>query len=166
MPRVAIDFSKTVIYHFVCQDTNVKCSYVGSTTNMIKRKASHKTICCRENHRHYNLILYQTIRDNGGWNNWEMVPLEEFPCENYNQQVIREQYWIDQLKPELNQRSSYTDPEVRKETHNQYTIEWRKTNQDKVKEQRKKYREEHKDELKAYQKEYWKKTHSLTSDKS
>jgi hypothetical protein len=109
MPKVAIDYSKTVIYHFVCQDTNIKCSYIGSTTRFIKRKASHKLECNMETSKHHHLKVYQTIRDNGGWINWEMKPLEEYPCENKTQQMIREQYWIDQLKPEMNCRASYLE---------------------------------------------------------
>jgi hypothetical protein len=107
MPRVAMDYSKTVIYHFVCEDTNIKCSYVGSTTNFIKRKSNHKVSCCNENHKDYNFRLYQAIRSNGGWNNWNMKPLEEYPCENQTQQLIREQYWIEQLKPELNCKKAF-----------------------------------------------------------
>lgn len=153
MPRVAIDFSKTVIYHFVCKDEMIKCSYVGSTTNFVKRKATHK--CSFHNDNKNHLKLYQTIRENGGWDNWELKPLEEFPCENKTQQVIREQFWIDQFKPDLNSRTSYTHPEIRKEIHNTYTIEWRKNNQDKVKEQQTKYRKEHKEEAKVMNSKYY-----------
>lgn len=107
MPRLAIDFSKTVIYHFVCKDEMIKCSYIGSTTNFNKRKCQHKRLCNIETASHHHLKIYQTIRLNGGWNNWDMKPLEEFPCENKTQQVIREQYWIDKLKPELNSRVAH-----------------------------------------------------------
>ncbi len=107
MPRVAMDFSKTVIYHFVCKDEMIKCSYVGSTTNFNKRKNCHKTNCNNETLRDHHIKIYQTIKANGGWTNWEMKPLEEFPCENKTQQVIREQYWIDQLKPKMNCYKSY-----------------------------------------------------------
>ena len=139
MPRVAMDFSKTVIYHFVCQDTNIKCSYVGSTTNFIKRKAQHKCLCHAETNKRYNVKLYQTIRDNGGWTNWSMIPLEEFACENKIQQSIREQYWIDMLKPELNCIPAHQ------------TLEGHKQN---VKQIKKKYYENHREERNAYLREY------------
>lgn len=137
MPKVAMDFSKTVIYHFVCKDEMIKCSYVGSTTNFNKRKNGHKTKCNNENGKHYHLKIYQTIRDNGGWINWEMKPLEEFPCENMTQQVIREQYWIEQLKPDMNCVKAYISEEDK--------IEWRKEyyvlNKDTFLKNRKEYRE-------------------------
>jgi hypothetical protein len=147
MPRVAMDFSKTVIYHFVCQDTNFKCSYVGSTTNFVKRKAHHKSACKIETDKNHNLKLYQTIRDNGGWTNWKMIPLEEFECENKTQQVIREQYWIDRLKPELNCLPAYQTEEQTKQ-------------KEKVTSQ--KYREAHKEETKERNKNYDYKAYFLT----
>jgi hypothetical protein len=106
-----MDFSKTVIYHFVCKDEMIKCSYVGSTTNFNKRKCQHKTDCKIETSKNYHYKIYQTIREHGGWINWDMKPLEEFPCENKTQQVMREQYWIDQLKPELNCHVAYREGE-------------------------------------------------------
>lgn len=102
MPRIAMDYSKVVIYHFICQDPTQLARYVGSTTNYIKRKAQHKVICHKADHKDYHKPLYQTIRDNGGWDKWEMKPLEEYPCENHVQQQIREQYWMDYYNPTLN----------------------------------------------------------------
>jgi hypothetical protein len=120
MPRVAIDFSKTVIYHFVCKDEMVAYSYVGSTTNFNKRKGQHKSSCNIETADHHQYKLYQIIRDHGGWDNWDMKPIEEFPCENKIQQVIREQYWINQLKPEMNCRVSYREGQTVSEKNKAY----------------------------------------------
>lgn len=119
MPRVATDYSKTVIYCFVCQDKTITCSYVGSTTDIVKRKCCHKSRCHNQTDKRYNYSLYQTIRDNGGWTNWTMMPLEEYPCENSIQQRIREQYWIDKLKPELNCNVAYHTEETLKEKRKQ-----------------------------------------------
>ena len=129
MPKVSMDYSKTIIYHFVCQDTNIKCSYIGSTTNFSKRKGQHKANCNMETAEHHHYKVYQTIRDNGGWTNWKMKPLEEFPCENKTQQMIREQHWIDQLKPELNCRASYLEG-----TKLEKWKAYREANKDKIKE--------------------------------
>lgn len=150
MPRLAMDYSKTVIYHFVCQDKAITCSYVGSTTNFVKRKCGHKTVCHNEKLPEYKLKLYQTIRDNGGWTNWSMVPLEEFACENSTQQVMREQYWIDQIKPELNCYNAFVTEEDLKE----YNKERRKIYCDTHKEQIKIYHETHKEEIREYRKKY------------
>jgi len=96
------DFSKTVIYQFVCNDENIKCSYIGSTTNFSNRKSRHKYDCNTETSLQYKYKVYQKIREHGGWLNWTIKQLEEFQCENNEQKNIREQFWIDKLKPELN----------------------------------------------------------------
>jgi len=95
MPRLPIDYSKCIIYHFVCNDTSITESYVGHTTDITRRKSRHKSACCNQKSRDYNLKLYKNIRENGNWENWEMKPLEEFPCENKIQARIKEQEWID-----------------------------------------------------------------------
>ena len=138
MPKTAMDYTKTIMYHFVCQNTNIKCSYVGSTTNFNQRKGNHKRNCHNESRKEYNYLLYKTIRENGSWDNWTMTPLEEYPCENSVQQLIREQYWIDRLEPELNMRRSYSSEEYKKENNKEYNKqhnkEYRERNIDKIRE--------------------------------
>ena len=139
MPRIAMDYGKVVMYHFVCQDPTQVARYVGSTTNFIKRKALHKCICNKPDHKDYGRNLYKTIRDNGGWDNWEMKPLEEFPCENHIQQQIREQYWLDKLLPTMNMNKAYIEDKVAYkaeyyakwlEEHPTYHKEWRAKRKD------------------------------------
>jgi hypothetical protein len=142
MPRKQVDFSKTVVYHFICKDDTIKCSYVGSTTSFIKRKYCHKTRCQNEKDRGFHLKLYQTIRDNGGWDNWNMMPLEEFACESRIQQNIREQYWVNQLNPNLNQSKAHRSEEDLFQYH-------------------KDYYEKNKEQIQAYRKEYYEKHKNL-----
>jgi hypothetical protein len=177
MPKIAMDYSKVVMYKIMCQDLTITFLYVGSTTNFIKRKALHKCCCDKETHKDYSKKIYQTIRENGGWNNWIMTPIEEFPCENHIQQQIREQYWIEKLKPELNHFKAYANAreEPKKyhqdnkekrnlqskkyaETHKEEISERQKiyveTNKKVLNEKKKLYREAHKEEIKEYQKKY------------
>lgn len=156
MPKTTMDFSKTVIYHFICKDETIKCQYVGSTTNFNKRKGQHKANCNIETAEHHHYKVYQTIRDNGGWINWEMKPLEEFPCENKTQQVIREQYWIDKLKPELNCRCSVWDKkeylEATAEERKEYAKVYHQENKEVICERSRLYHEEHREEILEKQK--------------
>ena len=94
MPKLDIDYSKTVIYKITFNNEPV---YVGSTTNFTKRKHTHKS-----NSLTKTLPLYKTIRENGGFDKFQIVPIEEFECNNKIQAVIREQKYIDELKPNLN----------------------------------------------------------------
>ena len=139
MPRVPIDYSKTIIYHFVCNDTLITDTYVGHTTDFRKRKYGHKSCCNNEEYRDYNFKLYQNIRANGGWENWEMKPLEEFNCENKIQARIREQEWIDKLQAKMNSVNSFKDKK-------EYCKEFYEEHKKEIRERHNIYNKEHKEE--------------------
>ena len=42
MPRLPIDYSKTIIYRIVCKNPEIKDCYVGQTTDFTSRKSCHK----------------------------------------------------------------------------------------------------------------------------
>ncbi len=92
------NYENTVIYKIVCKDLNTPNSYVGNTTQFIKRKGDHKRHC-NSNH-HYK--VYQFIKDNGGWDNFDMIEIEKFPCKDGNEARARERYWYEQLSSNLN----------------------------------------------------------------
>ena len=102
MPKKDMDYSKTIIYKLVCNDLNIKDVYVGHTTNFIKRKANHKKSCNSINSKGYNLKVYQTIRGNGGFENWTMVEIEKYPCNDINEACARERYYYELLNAKLN----------------------------------------------------------------
>ena len=102
MPRKEIDYSKTVIYKIVCNDLNVKDVYVGHTTDFTKRKASHKGVLNCPNHHNYNLKIYTTMRDNGGWENWTMIEIEKYPCNDKNEACSRERHFYELLNATMN----------------------------------------------------------------
>ena len=82
MPRKAIDYSKCLIYKIVCNDLSITDLYVGHTTDFSVRKNKHKSVCNNKKNKSYNLKIYQTIREHGGWENWSMILVEYFPCDN------------------------------------------------------------------------------------
>jgi hypothetical protein len=141
MPRKSINYQKTIIYHFVCNDKSITDTYVGHTTNFVERKAHHKRACCNENYKEYNRKLYQNMRENGGWENWNMIPLEECPCENMIQAIIKEQYWIDKLQARMNDNKAYTSYEQKLENMRVYYVE----HKEEIKVWNKKYVEENKE---------------------
>lgn len=72
--------------------------YVGSCCcPLAKRKNQHKskakTHSSRQIYKHINKI---------GWDNVEIILIEEVPCENKMELLRRERYWIETLKPTLN----------------------------------------------------------------
>ena len=98
MPKDTIDYSNTIIYKIYCNDTNVTDIYIGHTTNFVKRKYQHKTLCNNSS----KLKIYDIIRNNGGWNNWNMVEIAKYSCQDVTEARIREQEHYELLKPSLN----------------------------------------------------------------
>lgn len=77
MPK---NYSNTVIYKLVCKDPNVKHCFVDSTTNFASKKHFHKSNVQNVGYKNYG--LYKIIRDNGGWENWQMEIIEKCPFES------------------------------------------------------------------------------------
>jgi hypothetical protein len=90
-------------------------SYIGSTKNFRNRKHQHKRDCNNFNSTNHNIKLYQFIRDNGGFEMFEMIPLEEYECDTRIQSYIREQYFINQIDNKLNMIKAFISTEERKE---------------------------------------------------
>jgi len=103
MPRKPIDYSKTIIYKICCKDLNIKDVYVGSTTDFRKRKYQHKYDCINPNSKNYNHYVYQFIRENGNWENWDMVMIKKYSkCESKLQCLKKERKYIEKLNATLN----------------------------------------------------------------
>ena len=88
MPRKAINYDNTVIYKIVCQSY----VFVGHTTEYVQRKHAHKKESLKS-----ELKLYQMIRDSGGWESCQMVPIKVYPCKSSIEAQIEE----DKIRVEL-----------------------------------------------------------------
>jgi hypothetical protein len=97
MPKNNIDYSNTIIYKIYCKDININDVYVGHTTNFSKRKYQHKISCKTQNVKIYNII-----RENGGWENWDMIEIANYNCKNSSEARIKEQYYYKLLNATLN----------------------------------------------------------------
>ena len=164
-----VNYQNSVVYKLCCKDPSIPDEYIGSTTCRYRRKNSHKSICCNENSKGYNLYVYQFIRENGGFDNWIMIILEEYPCENKRQLEMRERYWIEERKSTLNRRIplrenqeiiQYREEQIKKyrnenkEEIKEYQDKYREENKEQIREQQKKYKKENKEEIKEYKKKY------------
>jgi hypothetical protein len=154
----SVDFSKVVIYKIVCKTFNIDMCYVGHTTNFTHRKSSHKRNSLNEQSPFYNIKVYQTIRDNGGWENWDMIEIEKYPCNDFNEARARERYWYEILNSGLNSRKPYTTQEERKEYYNKYIEDYNpiyyENYREKVKAKVKEYADNNKDLIKLRGKAY------------
>ena len=143
MPRKAINYDKTHFYKIVCRDTSIKDCYVGHTTDFTTRKHNHKKTCSNQNNRDYNCPVYQFIRQNGGWDNWDMILIDTLSCENNLEARRREREYIEKLNATLNRVIP---------TRSQ--SEYRADNEELIREIKKHNREKNKDKIKEYQKTY------------
>ena len=154
MPKLAIDYSKALIYKLVCKDVSIKDCYVGSTTNITKRRNCHKSSSINKNCKNYDMYVYQFIRENGDWNNWDMVEVEKYACEDKQSLHTRERFWIETLNATLNKFiPTRTQKEYRIDKHEdivKQNKEYREKNKDKIKE----YYEKNKEKISEYYKKY------------
>lgn len=144
MPRQEIDYSKCLIYKLCCNNPTITDIYIGHTTDKIRRKQGHKNTYNNPNSKKYNYYVYEFIRNNGGWNNWSMIVVEEYPCENKNQAELRERHWIETESATLN---TY----IPTRTHKEYCEE----NKEKYKKLKKMHSEKYKEEYKERHKLYY-----------
>ena len=171
MPNTNIDYSKTVIY-IIQHITKPELIYIGRTTDFKVRKCNHKN-----NSKVGTKKLYRLIRDNGGWDEFEMRPIKAVDCKSSIEARIEEEKCRVEYNANLNTLKAYQTPESKIEydkKHKRENIEHYKeykknytvANIDKIKKQNKEYyqqnvehikeyRDSRKDITKEYKKEYY-----------
>ena len=107
-------------------------TYIGSTKDFKQRKGKHKSNCNNVNNPSHNLKVYQMIRDNGGWDKCEMVPVEECDCEDKLQAHIREEELRKEYNAEMNSRKAYSTIEEKNEYQKEYCKEYREANKETI----------------------------------
>ncbi len=142
--------SNYIIYIIQSDDVNNKSCYIGSTKDFKGRKHHHKKCCIDANDAGYNRRLYKFFRENGGWDNFDMRPIEELNHKTKLQARIREQYWIDYYKSDLNCVNAYRTEAQKAEQINEYYL----TNKDEINEKKQAYRENNKNKIKEQSRAY------------
>ena len=151
-----VNYGNSIIYKLCCKDSNITDIYIGSTTNFSRRKAQHKYQSINENSKDYNIYKYQFIRDNGGFENWDMILIENYNCNSKKELDSKEREYVDKLKSTLNSRTSYLsieDIEDNKEQKKSYNKKYNEENKTEILERKKKYREENRNKINQKQKE-------------
>jgi hypothetical protein len=118
MPKVNVDYSNTIIYKIACKDQTIKDIYVGHTTNFTQRKYAHKTNCINEKSTNYKLKVYEFIRNNGGWENWEMIEICSINCKNKLDALKWEHEYYYLLNATLNNVQPFSYKNNEKEINN------------------------------------------------
>jgi len=148
------NYNNTLIYKLVCNDLTITDVYVGHTTHFTKRKNQHKKHCNNETDAKYNLKVYKMIRDNGGWENWTMVEVEKYPCNDSNEARARERHWYEILNANMNScvpgRSNKDSVKAYKDANKEKIKQYREDNKEKIKQ----YKKDNKEKYKIKEKEY------------
>ena len=145
MPRIPNDFTKEVIFYMIkCNDVELTDVYIGSTFNFINRKTQHKTNSFTKPFK-----IYQYIRDNGGWDNFNMNCVDRRVCKDMLEVRQYEQQLIEQYKASLNSIKSFRKETKQEADHLTY-IKYAEKHKAKCKE----YNAKNKDTIKEYQHQY------------
>jgi hypothetical protein len=132
-------------YKIHCINPEINFIYVGSTKDLASRKWAHKSDCYNENRKSYNLKLYKTIRDNGGWDNWNLTIIGKGIYEDRILARIEEQKYINELNSNLNTFKAIMTKEEEKKMKDDYV----KNNHLKVLANKKIYRDKNKEVIKT-----------------
>jgi len=156
MPREPIDYSNTIIYKIVCKDLSKTDVYVGHTTDFRTRKGKHKSNCYNVKEKHYNIKVYQYIRENGGWDNFDMIEIEKYSeCKDANEARKRERYWYEELNAKLNSVCPIRTQKELIEYKKEYKKEYYEVNKDEKLKKDKEYKKINKEHIIQKSKEYY-----------
>ena len=125
-------------------------SYIGSTSNFQNRMKQHKFNCNNVKSKKHHLFIYQFIRQNGGWDEFDKQIIYECDVKDKTETRMIEQKYITKNECKLNKNNSYLTEEGNKERMKSY----REANKETIKEKSKAYYEANKEKIKEYQKAY------------
>ena len=147
------------IYKLFCYDPEVKACYVGSTKNVKKRMIDHKTNTKCKTRKEHNSLLYKTIRDCGGWDNWSYQILANVRVNNYHELHKFEALYIKSTKNTLNiniptrTRKQYYEEEKKKILDNKKS--YHQNNRPMILAKRKARYEQNREQYRLKQKAYY-----------
>jgi len=137
-----------IVYKIVCDDLEVKYTYVGSTMNFTRRKCQHKKNSNnKEKYGHQK--VYNVINEHGGWNNWSMIKIESYICETTLYARIRERYWYEELNANMNMVRPMCTTEEAKVYASEWSKEYYNNNKITIIEKNKQYSQLNKEKISA-----------------
>jgi len=91
--------------YMICSEVSEQF-YIGATINFKNnvRMWRHKQNCTNLNNPKYNYKIYKHIRENGGWKEWNIYPIDMIDFMDRKELLRLETEWIMMLKPRLNSR--------------------------------------------------------------
>ena len=104
------NYQKGKIYKLISENNDD--FYLGSTAleYLSQRIGGHRL----KSQKYPQRKCYEHILNNGGWSEWKIILIENFPCNTKDEFRQREQYWKDLLKPTLNDHNAFGYDEERR----------------------------------------------------
>ena len=153
-----MDYSKGKIYRLVCNTTGQQ--YIGSTVQSLsQRLGGHKKDFKRfsDGKETDKLTAFSILSEN----NFEMILIEDYPCENKNQLERRERNFIETMECVNKYKPAQT-----REERIEYNRQYHKDHQDELAKSQRDYYQDHKEEIdkrnKQYSKDHKEKLTALT----
>ena len=148
--------SKTyIMYKIQPKNTNLVFSYIGHTSEFSRRYEAHKRNTTNiKDLKHYHLKVYQTIRDNGGWDEWEIIEIEKYKCSSKLEARMREQELMISHNTNLNTCKAFITEDERKKKKQEITKKYKAEHVELIKEQQQQYKQEHKEVIKEQMYKY------------
>ena len=144
------DYSNGKIYRIICNNTGNM--YIGSTCCALSRRlAQHKS----DYNKGKNEVASFDIIKEG---NYQIVLIENVPCNNKEELLRRERYYIENMNCVNKVVPLRTDKEYYEDNKREIlekNKQYRKTNKDIISEKSKQYREANKDHLQEWHKHYY-----------
>ena len=154
MPKQVMNYQNNIIYK-IQHKTIDELIYIGSTTNFAKRKCRHKTSCNNEKDKEYNQKKYMMIRENGGWDMFDMVLVKKYPCNDYLEARQEEERIRREMNANMNGQRCFRTQEEHNEYHKIHSKKYRETHKEYFKNKNKEYSETHKEENSERYKKYY-----------
>ena len=156
MPLKKINYDNIHFYKIVCKDLTISDCYIGHTSDFASRKSNHKKSCNDDTRHNHNQYVYQVIRENGGWENWDMILIETKTCENGLETRKIEREHIENSNATLNiHQKPYASPEERQERKKEWIGEHKVQVRQSQKESEKRLKEQHPERYKQYASTRW-----------
>ena len=140
-------YKNGLIYKLVCNDTSITEKYIGSCCNFYRRKNNHKSDCNNINRQAHNHYKYKFIREHGGFENWSMIVIKEFPCNSKRELEAEERVQLELNGGELNSmKRPFISDEERNESNKEYKHNHKEYYKEYYKEYMKEYKQQHKEQ--------------------
>ena len=153
MPKKTIN--DYTFYKIINVNCDIDLCYVGSTVDMKGRTRRHKSNCNNVNGSRYNLKVYQTIRQHGGWDEFKIIPIGYAEQLTLTEAHVMEEKYRVELCAELNGKRCHITEEQCKERDALSKLNYRQNNKEVINEKNMVYCKNNKEAIAERMKVYY-----------